>query len=60
MPTMVCVNTLILSLLYNATPDDVRLILIDPKAVELNIYERIPHLLLPTVTDPRQAAQALR
>jgi S-DNA-T family DNA segregation ATPase FtsK/SpoIIIE len=49
-----------MSLLFNATPDDVRMILIDPKAVELNIYERIPHLLLPAVTDPRQAAQALR
>jgi len=56
----VCLNTILMSLLYNATPDDVKLILIDPKAVELNIYENIPHLLLPTVTDPRQAAQSLR
>jgi DNA segregation ATPase FtsK/SpoIIIE, S-DNA-T family len=56
----VCLNSILMSLLYNATPDDVRLILVDPKAVELNIYERIPHLLLPAVTDPRAAAQALR
>lgn len=56
----VCVNALILSLLYKATPDQVRLIMIDPKMLELAIYEGIPHLLSPVVTDMEKAANALR
>lgn len=56
----VCVNALILSMLYKATPDQVRLIMIDPKMLELNVYEGIPHLLTPVVTDMKQAANALR
>ncbi len=56
----VAVNTFILSILYNATPEDVRIILVDPKVVELQVYEGIPHLLLPVVYDPKQAAAALR
>lgn len=56
----VAVNAFILSLLRNATPDEVRIILVDPKVVELNVYENIPHLLLPVVCDPKQAAAALR
>ncbi|MBM4397056.1 MAG: DNA translocase FtsK [Deltaproteobacteria bacterium] len=56
----VAVNAFILSLLYNATPDDVRMILVDPKVVELQVYEGIPHLLLPVVYDPKHAAAALR
>ena len=56
----VAVNAFILSLLYNASPDDVRLILVDPKVVELQVYEGIPHLLLPVVYDPKHAAAALR
>jgi S-DNA-T family DNA segregation ATPase FtsK/SpoIIIE len=55
----VSVNTMILSLLYRAAPEDVRIILIDPKMLELSIYEGIPHLLLPVVTDPKKAALAL-
>ena len=55
----VCINTILLSLLYKATPDDVRLILIDPKKVEFSIYSRVPHLLVPVVTDPNKAAGAL-
>ncbi|MCD6186665.1 MAG: DNA translocase FtsK 4TM domain-containing protein [Desulfuromusa sp.] len=55
----VSINTIILSLLYRATPDDVRLIMIDPKMLELSIYEGIPHLLLPVVTNPKKAALAL-
>ncbi|PLX89024.1 MAG: cell division protein FtsK [Desulfuromonas sp.] len=55
----VSINTMILSLLYRATPDDVRLIMIDPKMIELSIYEGIPHLLLPVVTDPKKASLAL-
>ncbi len=54
------VNAMILSILYKATPDEVRLILIDPKMLELSIYEGIPHLLLPVVTQPRKASLALR
>ena len=55
----VCVNCLILSLLYRASPDEVKLIMIDPKVVELGVYNGIPHLMIPVVTDPRKAAGAL-
>jgi len=55
----VCINTLIMSLLYKAKPSDVRLIMIDPKVVELNVYNGIPHLLIPVVTDPKKASAAL-
>ncbi len=56
----VCINTLILSLLYKSTPDEVKLLMIDPKVVELNIYNGIPHLMIPVVTDPKKATGALR
>lgn len=55
----VCTNSIIMSILYNATPDEVRLVLIDPKMVEFKTYDGIPHLLIPVVTDPRKAAGAL-
>lgn len=55
----VCINSIIVSLLYKASPDDVKLLLIDPKVVELGIYNGIPHLLVPVVTDPRKASGAL-
>lgn len=55
----VCTNTLIMSILYKARPDEVKLILIDPKQVELKVYNGIPHLLTPVVTDPKKAAGAL-
>lgn len=55
----VCINTIIASLLYKSGPDDVKLILVDPKIVELGVYNGIPHLLVPVVTDPRKAAGAL-
>ncbi len=55
----VCINTLIMSILYKATPDEVKLIMIDPKVVELAVYNGIPHLLVPVVTDPRKAAGTL-
>jgi S-DNA-T family DNA segregation ATPase FtsK/SpoIIIE len=54
------VNAMLLSILYKATPDEVRLILVDPKMLELSVYEGIPHLLTPVVTDMKEAAQALR
>ncbi|MBA4603744.1 FtsK/SpoIIIE family DNA translocase [Thermoactinomyces mirandus] len=56
----VCINAIIISLLYKARPDEVKLMMIDPKMVELNIYNGIPHLLVPVVTDPRKAAIALK
>ncbi|GIX21605.1 MAG: DNA translocase FtsK [Gammaproteobacteria bacterium] len=56
----VAINAMLLSLLYKATPADVRLILIDPKMLELNVYEGIPHLLAPVVTDMKESANALR
>jgi len=55
----VCINSFIISLLYKSTPDEVRFLMIDPKVVELGIYNGIPHLLVPVVTDPRKAAGAL-
>lgn len=55
----VCINSIIISLLYKATPDEVKLLMIDPKVVELGIYNGIPHLLVPVVTDPRKASGAL-
>jgi S-DNA-T family DNA segregation ATPase FtsK/SpoIIIE len=54
------INSMLTSILYRATPDDVRLIMIDPKRLELGMYEEIPHLLTPVVVDPKQAANALR
>ena len=56
----VCINTLIMSILYKANPDDVKLIMIDPKVVELSVYNGIPHLLLPVVTDPKKASATLQ
>lgn len=55
----VCINSLIMSILFRAKPDEVKLILIDPKVVELSVYNGIPHLLIPVVTDPRKASNAL-
>jgi S-DNA-T family DNA segregation ATPase FtsK/SpoIIIE len=55
----VCINSLIISLLYKYSPEDVKLLLIDPKVVELNMYNGIPHLLIPVVTDPKKSAGAL-
>ncbi len=55
----VCINTIIMSIIYKASPEDVRLIMIDPKIVELSVYNGIPHLLIPVVTDPKKAAAAL-
>ena len=55
----VCINSLIVSILYHSTPQEVKLLLIDPKMVELGIYNGIPHLLIPVVTDPKKAAGAL-
>lgn len=56
----VCINTLIMSILYKAKPTDVKLILVDPKVVELSVYNGIPHLLIPVVTDPKKASAALQ
>ncbi|MCR5107210.1 MAG: DNA translocase FtsK [Lachnospiraceae bacterium] len=56
----VCINTLIMSILYKADPEEVKLIMIDPKVVELSVYNGIPHLMIPVVTDPRKAAAALQ
>lgn len=55
----VCINTLIVSVLYKYSPEDVKLLMVDPKVVELNVYNGIPHLLIPVVTDPKKAAAAL-
>ncbi|MCR5672357.1 MAG: DNA translocase FtsK [Lachnospiraceae bacterium] len=55
----VCINTIIMSILYKASPDEVKLIMIDPKMVELSVYNGIPHLLIPVVTDPKKASSAL-
>jgi len=55
----VCINTLIASILYKARPDEVKLLMIDPKVVELSVYNGIPHLLIPVVTDPKKASGAL-
>ena len=54
----VCINSMLISLLYKSTPEEVRLIMVDPKMVELGNYNGIPHLLIPVVTDPRKAAGA--
>ena len=56
----VCMNSLIISLLYKSDPDEVKLIMVDPKMVELGVYNGIPHLLIPVVTDPKKAAGALQ
>jgi len=56
----VCMNSIIISILYKASPDDVKLIMVDPKMVELGIYNGIPHLLIPVVTDPKKAAGSLQ
>lgn len=55
----VCINTLIMSIIYKSKPEDVKLIMIDPKVVELSVYNGIPHLLIPVVTDPKKASGAL-
>ena len=56
----VCINSLLISMLYKSTPQELRLIMVDPKMVELGVYNGIPHLLIPVVTDPKKAAGALQ
>ena len=56
----VCLNSIIISLLYKAKPNELKFLLIDPKVVEFNVYNGLPHLLCPVVTDPRMAAQGLK
>lgn len=56
----VCINTLIISILYKAKPDEVKLIMIDPKVVELSVYNGIPHLFIPVVTDPKKAGRRIK
>ncbi len=56
----VCINDIILSMIYKSGPEDLRLIMVDPKQVELSVYSTLPHLLIPVVTDPKKAASALR
>lgn len=56
----VCINGIITSILYKAKPDEVKFLMVDPKMVELNVYNGIPHLLAPVVTDPKRASLALK
>ena len=56
----VCINTIIAGILYKARPEEVKMILVDPKVVELGVYNGIPHLLVPVVTEPKKAAGALK
>jgi hypothetical protein len=56
----VCINSILASFLFHASPDDIRLILVDPKIVEMQIYNRLPHMLLPTITDPKKVPNALQ
>ena len=55
----VCINTLIMSIIFKSDPKDVKMIMVDPKVVELSVYNGIPHLLIPVVTDPKKASGAL-